>query len=123
MDYDGLSTKAKSLIQTYGTSLTLQRPSFSSFSPTLGSYSSETYTDYSVYGVIRSPGRMYSGDRFYGGVQIESGDREIVIATQATVTPDVGDLVKIAGVPYRIITVLPVSPGGTDLLYKTLCRR
>jgi len=123
MDYTALNAKASELIQNYGTSLTLQRPSFSSFSPTMGSYSTETYTNYSVYGLIRAPGRMYSGDRYYGGVQIESGDREIIIATQTTVTPDLGDLVRIAGVPYRIVTVLPVEPGGTTLLFKTLCRR
>ena len=123
MDYTSLNNKARSLIQNYGTSLTLQRPNFSGFSATLGSYASTTYTNYSVYGLIRAPGKVYSGDRYYGDVQIQSGDREIVIATQTTVTPAVGDLIRVASVPYRIVVCLAVSPATTHLLYKTLCRR
>jgi len=124
MDYDGLNAKARALIQEYGTSLTLQRSSYSSFSPTLGRYVSNATTSYTVYGVIRSPGRSQTGDVYWGGdVVIESGDREVVLATNDSVVPDAGDGLVIAGTPYKIIACNPCAPGGTDLLYKLLVRR
>ena len=123
MDYTNLKARAKSLIQNYGSSLTLQRASYTTFSPTLGSYTSNTTTSYAVYGVVRAPGRMWAGDRYYGSTIIESGDREVVFAVSTTATPDVGDSVLISGVAYRILVCNPVAPGETVLIYKTLCRK
>lgn len=124
MDYNNLNAKARSLIQSYGTTLILKVASQTTFDATLGQYTSNATSSYTVYGVIRSSGRMWGGDRYWGGdIIIESGDREIIIATQTTISPSAGDVIEIAGVDYKILACSPVEPGGTTLLYKTLCRR
>lgn len=124
MDYAALNTRARNLIQDYGTALTLQRASFTTFSPTLGRYTSNATTSYTVYGVIRAPNRMWMGDTYrFGDITIESSDREVVLATNDSVVPDVGDHLIIAGIAYRVLACNTVQPGGTDLLYKVLCRK
>jgi hypothetical protein len=123
MDYTSIQALATRLITSYGTSITLQRASYTLFSPTQGSYTTNTTSSHTIKVVLRSPGRKWIGDRFFYDTQIESGDREIIIATQTTLTPDIGDHVLIGSERFRLISILPVTPGGTDLLYKALCRR
>jgi len=113
----------RSLVHKWGTPLTLQRVGYSMFSPTKGEYTSTATSSFVVYGVIRASYRMWAGERFYFGVEVQSGDRDIIISTSASVTPLVGDIIQIKGVAYRLVVCQPVTPGGTDLLYKTLCRR
>lgn len=124
MDYAKLNLKVRTLVKNYGTPLTLQQASYTTFSPTLGRYTSNTTSNYKVYGVIRSPSRRWSGDVLWGAdTVIESGDREIVLATSASATPDADNTIIIAGVPYRIVACNPCEPGGTTLLFKILVRR
>lgn len=123
VDYSALQSRAISLIQAYGTSLTLVRATLGTFTPSVGGYASSTITNYGVYGVIRSPNRVYSGDKFYEGTVIKSGDREILLAVSTDITPTVGDAIMIAGIKYNIMVSLPVEPGGTVMLYKLLCRK
>lgn len=124
MDALSLNVLAQRLIREYGTAMTVTRVTSSTFSPTLGSYTSSTSTSFSVYGVIRVPQRrMWAGDRYYFGVLIESGDRELAVATPTTVTIEVGDIFKISGVDYRVVANLTVEPAGTVVMYKVLVRR
>jgi len=111
-------------MQSYGTTLTLQQPTYSAFSPTLGRYVSNATVSHEVTGLIRATDRIWTGDTYWGAdVVVEAGDREIVLATKDGVVPDVGDGLIVVGVPYKIVACNVIQPGGTTLLYKLLLRK
>jgi len=124
VDYNRLRLKARALIKDYGTPVVLQQPSFSTFSPTLGRYTSNATVSYTVYAVIRTTGRIWTGDVYWSAdTTIEAGDKEILIATSDAVVPNVGDGLVVDGEPFKIVVVNAVRPGGTHLLYRVVIRR
>jgi hypothetical protein len=123
MDYTSLANKATNLITKFGCDLTIKRNSLGTFNASLGSYSSLSTLTCTIKGVIRAPLRYKFGDRFADGTEIVAGDREVILSSSATLTPIVGDLLTIGSDDYNVVTVLPVEPGGVQLIYKALVRK
>ncbi len=78
-------------------------------------YSDPTETTVAI--VVSSYSKFLIDDK-----TIKANDREILITAAAGVTPAAKDHLKIGDDTYMLITVDPVSPGGTDLLYVAQAR-
>lgn len=127
-NYTGLRSTASRLITEFGSAMTLSRVSLGTFDNTSGTYASSTTTDYIVTGVVTALDFMSlymgRGDAvFTDGTVIQAGDKQVLLAVSTTVTPRNGDLLIIGGLAYNIVTVGNVSPSGSNLLHKCLCRK
>lgn len=54
------------------------------------------------------------------GLEIKATDRMVIMTSD--VKPLSGDSVLIGGAEFNIIAILPLSPAGTDVFYKVICR-
>lgn len=127
MDYSSLAKDVQSMLQEAGIAVTFMRHAVSEVEPDFnveaGEYIERDTTppvSYPVNAVITSPNRR--GEQYLAGVLIESGDRLLIVEAKGFV-PSPGDEVVVSGEKYAVVASDPISPGGVDLLYKTLVRR
>jgi hypothetical protein len=55
------------------------------------------------------------------GSLIQAGDQEVF--WQGTTAPIPTDKLTVSGVDYNVIAVMPIEPGGTNVLYQLQVRR
>lgn len=53
---------------------------------------------------------------------VQAGDKVGIISTDAEVTPDLHDRLRIDGVDFRFIDLKPLNPGGLTLLFEFVAR-
>lgn len=127
MDYTSLAAEALGSLQDAGFSMTLRRTTAGTFSPGGGTLSGGSTDDYIVTGLDQAPTMSQgggTGERFFSGVMVQADDRFLLLAAFGMeIVPAPGDLLIIDGVSYTIMAVIPVRPGGVDLLYRVLARK
>ena len=124
MDYTAIATNVLNLLTEYGMSMTLTRQTSGTFDAETGQYGSAVDTDYAAIGLVQAPNAKGEGDRYFPGTTIAAGDRYVILASSGmTVDPAAGDTLTIGGTAYSIVASMPVSPAGTDLLYRLLVRK
>jgi hypothetical protein len=103
---DGLRSTAKSLMDVFGTSVTVTRVTPGTYKPLTGQQA-ETTTATTLNAVVD----MYRS--FELSDQIRAADRKLLVAaSDVTFLPDVDDRVTISGDAYRIMSVNVMQ--GTD---------
>lgn len=59
-------------------------------------------------------------ESYVNGTTILASDNMVMM--DAAVKPDGGDSIRIGGKDYKIIDIMPFSPGGVDIYYEVICR-
>lgn len=121
MNYAALATKAASLVQSYGKSVTITRDSgtFNVATQELGA-GTTTYTTYAVEDNYNSAMRLMLSSR--QGTLIDSTDRRfwVAVVTGQVVQPD--DRITVDGVTLNVVRVDAIKPGLTTLLWEVQAR-
>jgi hypothetical protein len=60
---------------------------------------------------------------FMEGNLVQRGDKEVLIATGATLTITIGDTVIVDSIEYGVVGVQTLEPSGIDLFYRAIIRR
>lgn len=115
--YSSLAGTANKLLGKFGQSVTLRRRVVT-YTPATGGTSTTT-TDTTVNVVVDS----YRAERV-DGTLVRSTDRRVVVAaTGLASAPDAAtDVLIIGGVEHRIVSVEPVDPAGTPVVYTVQVR-
>ena len=126
-DYAAIATKVKDGLMRAGFSMTLTRETQGTYDPATGVYATGTSMDYTVTGLIQSK-RVYVdsdvGQTFFNGTLVQSDDQFVILASDGLdIIPAPGDILTISGTPYTVVTMIPLHPGGTDLMYRVLARK
>lgn len=132
-DYTADAADVLTALQEDGLAMTLTQKSGGTFRPAYGDYKNgagadtRTSTDYTVYGLIQSqtmPQSGNTGERYFNGTLIQTGDKFILMAASGlAVTPAPGDKLTVSGTVYSIVTHIAIEPGGTVLAYRLLVRK
>ena len=126
-DYAAIAVKVAGGLGKAGIAMTLRRATLGTYIPATGEYSGGSTTDYPVTGLILAQSLGTSGgvgQRFFNGVLVQTDDQFVLLAASGlAVDPAPGDLLIITGVTYSIVTMIPVRPGGVDLMYRVLARK
>ncbi len=126
-DYTTIAADALEALQEAGVSMTLRKSTPGTYDPAAGTYSGGSTTDYPVTGIIQSQTISQTGtvgQRFFNGVLVLTDDQFVLLAASGlAVDPAPGDLLIITGVTYSIVTMIPIRPGGVDLMFRVLARK
>lgn len=125
--YGNLATTAKSLLTEYGQEMTITRVTETA-DPVTGEISSivEESGTFQVVNPPASGGTVQAFDeRIAGeaGLLYDNIRFVIIAAKDAAFRPKRADIATLQGVDYFILGITPVSPDGTDLVYKAGLRR
>ena len=126
-DYTDIASRVKTGLERGGVSMTLRKTTLGTYDPAAGTYSGGSTADYTVTGIIQSqniPQTGSLGQRFFNGVLVQTDDQFVILAASGlAVDPAPGDLLIITGVTYSIVTMIPIRPGGVDLMFRVLARK
>jgi hypothetical protein len=127
IDYNEITVNAREALQGAGFLMTLRRATLGTYNPATGEYSGGSTTDYPIVGILQAQSLGTTGgvgQNFFNGVLVQTDDQFVLLAASAgDVDPAPGDLLIITGVTYSIVTMIPVRPGGVDLMYRVLARK
>lgn len=115
-DYAKMRTTAERLIARFGRSAELRRAKAHgpAYDPTIGP------DDYCPVTVVLGEYAVKEID----GTLIKAEDRKVTMSTEGvTITPETSDRLLIGSTLYDIVTIKPLEPGGTVLLWKMQVRR
>ncbi len=116
MDYDALAETTTRLLTAHGQAITLRRTSGGTYTASTDTYSGQTTTTLSAYGVVTN----YRADQIDGSA-IRRGDRRLVL--DASVTPTQADEVLLDGAYWSIVNIEAKNPAGTPISYVVQVRR
>jgi hypothetical protein len=126
-DYTAIAVKCKAGLTKAGMAVTLRRTTPGTYSPATGTYSGDVVTDYAAVGLIQSRSLYQTGSvgqNYFNEVLVQTDDVFIILAASGlVVTPAPGDLLIVSGVSFTVITMIPLRPGGINLMYRVLARR
>jgi hypothetical protein len=126
-DYAAIAGKVEAGLTKAGFLMTLRKVTVGTYNPATGTFSGESSSDYSVIGILQAQSLSVTGppgQRFFNGVLVQTDDQFVLLSASAgDVDPAPGDLLIITGVTYSIVTMIPVRPGGVDLMYRVLARK
>lgn len=113
-DYARSVATAQRLIANFGQAATLRRKTLTgtAYDPTVAT------TDYDCTVVVENY-RYFEVD----GTRILAKDKKVFLSTAGlTITPAVGDQILIESIVHQIINLMPLSPGGTVVMYELQAR-
>jgi hypothetical protein len=128
-DYAAIAVKVQAGLTKAGFMMTLRKVTDGTYNPATGVFSGGSTADYPIVGILQSQRLSSSegagtGQNFFNGVLVQTDDQFVLLAASAgDVDPAPGDLLIITGVTYSIVTMIPVRPGGVDLMYRVLARK
>ena len=119
VDYAAIQSKAALKIADFGSSMTVRVTARGSYNATSDSYT-ESYTDYSTYGLRRD----YSNQEL-GNTLIKANDVEFMISDADLPALRQDDNISIVDgdSTWYPVRIKPLKPGGTILLYKIQAAR
>ena len=110
--YGGLTTTAARLLLKYGQSVMLKYESGGTADPATGVVTvPATQETVNGYGVAS---RYKNAE--VDGTLIKSSDQRLILEKVSTV-PQVGWRAQVSGKEYKVMDVMPVSPGNEDVIY------
>jgi ABC-type tungstate transport system permease subunit len=119
MNYTAAAAKAATAIQKAGTSMALRVASAGTFTPSTGSVSGSTTTDYTCSGVLKNV--EY---KWIDNTNILATDMMVLVGgSDLSVEPKAGDTWLIGTEEFTVVAWRPVRPGGTVILHKIVIRR
>lgn len=123
-DYDAIAVKVAAGLAKAGVAMTLRKTVQGAYDPATGTFAAGVSTDYAVTGLIQSRSVSQAdsvGQRFFNGVLVQTDDQFVILEAGTVPAPE--DLLTITGIAYTVVTVIPVRPGGVDLMYRVLARK
>lgn len=109
---------ARTLIQKYGQSMSIQRVAEGAYDPTDGTVAAGTTTNYSAYGAPVD----YNANEI-DNKTIRINDIKVWLEVPTTETPVIGDVVTFDSTAFRIMNVETLKAQGSDIVYKLQVRR
>ncbi len=130
-DYTAIAARVKAGFEraqnTPPVAMTLRRTTTGAYDPDTGAFAAGSSVDYPVVGLIQARSLYQTGSvgqNFFNGTLVQTDDQFIMLAASGLVIdPASGDLLIIGGVTFTIVTMIPVRPGGVDLMYRVLARK
>ena len=122
MDYTSFTTLAQSLLNGYGTPITVFRRGGTNFNPGTGTYESTSDSTLTTSATVRSPSPRADGNAA-GGLVARSERVFTIPALGLAFTPRSGDLVTYGETKYTVDFVEPLAPGGVTVLLKLYSTR
>jgi putative N-acetylmannosamine-6-phosphate epimerase len=128
VDYNKLSNRVLTLIEKYGSAITLSYFSAGTYSPTEGSYTSSTYTNLGVSGIFDTVegynGRQTRPTDIITTILSEKIDAVAYIAASGITTPPtIADRITKMGERFEIVGKQQLRPAEISLLYTLFLRR
>jgi len=118
-DYRQIRQLAEQQIKEYGRPITIKGEIKGTFDPTTGKYTGGSQTTRQAYGIVTAYARNE-----IDGTLIQAKDQKVLLAADSlSAPPEVGELLVVGSVEYRVVSVRAVEPGGTALLYKVQVRK
>jgi hypothetical protein len=117
MNYPSLAATAARLVAQYGKSVTLRRPGAGTFDPVTGQTTPGTPTD----SAVKAAEVGYEANE-RDGTMVRAEDRRFLIAAAGILQPASSDRLLVGSADLAIVTVEPLEPGPTPLLYTVQCR-
>ena len=116
--YEQLQGSASRLLRDRGRLMTLRCRAGGAYDPASGA-AVVTQTDSPCFGAtFPFPALLIDGTR------IQAGDQKVLLAVQGlTFDPAIGDQLLIGGAVQNIISVQPIGPDGTVVIYRLQVRR
>ena len=125
-DYPAIAEKVKGGLTKAGFLMTLRKVTDGTYNPATGEFSGGSSVDYPIVGILQAQSLGTTGTvgQTFNGVLVQTDDQFVLLAASAgDVDPAPGDILIITGVTYSIVTMIPVRPGGVDLMYRVLARK
>lgn len=117
-NYGRSQTTALRLITKFGQDVTIQRKVTSPANPWDPSSGTTTSTDYAAKAVVSE---FKQG--LIDGEAIKYGDKNVIVAAKGLdVEPVTTDALIVSGITYTIVSINPVSPAGTVIVYEIQAR-
>lgn len=119
--YSGVAASALRMIKSKGMAMTLRVVTTDgTYVPGSGT-PAQTTTDYPVYGVLTNP-FVSQKQTFFSNSLIQSNDK-VVLMGAGNGDPSPGDIMIIGGAQWAVVSVIPIAPDGTPIIYKVQIRR
>jgi putative alpha-1,2-mannosidase len=119
INYNQLALTAEKLIQDNGKTLTLSQKSGGTFTPSTNSFSGETTTNNTIYGVFEQVDRNR-----IDGQNVKKEDKIILATTEtASVTIQERDTIIDGSDNWQIVNVEEVKPADKVIYYRLQVRR
>ena len=116
--YLQLQGTAGRLLGGRGRSMTLRKRTPAAYDPTTGAAGVAQFDTECVGAQFPFPALLIDGTR------VQTGDQKVLLsAAGLTVEPDTGDQMLIGGSVFSIVSVQPIGPDGTVVVYKLQVRR
>ena len=126
-EYGEIAADVLAALEEAGVEMTLGHVTPGTYDPATGDFTGSSTAYYSVTGLIQTQSLGTAGgvgQRFFNGILVQTDDEFVLlVASGLAVDPAPGDLLIITGVTYSIVTMIPVRPGGVDLMYRVLARK
>jgi hypothetical protein len=123
-DYVAMQAVSTTLLAQFGSDYSFTRSVYA-YNPATGETTS-TSQNWVTKAVIlaASKGTVEAfDDRFMSGTLIETNLRAMIIAYNSSFNPLPGDTVIAEGAQWNIVGVTPLSPAGTEILFKASIRK
>lgn len=120
MDWTKWQDKAASMIGNYGADITVRLLTRSGYSAASDTYATIATTDYVIKGLITN-----YDEADIDGTIIQNGDRRVLIYAKGlpALESSVDEIQIIyGGIAWNPISIVPLKPGGTTILYYLQCR-
>lgn len=114
-DYATSKATADRLIERFGQAVTLKRPTNTgtSYNPTV------SWASHAGRAVV-----LNYDNRDVDGTRVLATDKRVMLSKASlSIEPGPQDRLVIGGVEHGIVSVMPLAPGGTTLLYEIQARR
>ena len=118
--YDKTASSALRMIKSKGMAMILRVATEGAYIPGSGT-PTQTTTDYPVFGVLTNP-FVIQKQTFFANSLIESNDRVVLMGAGGG-EPSPGDIMIINGAQWAVVSVIPIAPGGTPIIYKVQIRK
>ena len=114
--YGNMAATALRLLTSFGQAVVFTRPTGDTFDPPTGSYSGGTTT------TITGVGSAFDYEKGeIDGTIVQKGDIRLIFEA-STVAPAQNDNCAIDSINYRVMSVEPLSPGGTNVIFTVQLR-
>jgi hypothetical protein len=116
--YDSMAATALRILTAKGQDLTLR--TIADTTPTTAYEPTRTPTDVTVKGVL-DDGLLTEVDSSTGAIVKADRRRYVIAASGLSAAPNIGDSLVDATIVYEIVSITPLAPAGTAVIYILLC--
>ena len=114
-DYTAKASSAKRMLASFGKYGYIKLSRFAGVHDPVAGTNTGTYSDIDLYAVDLDINKSLLNDGL-----VKATDRMVIMSSDAE--PSMPDTISIGSVDHKIINIVKISPSGTDVIYKVVCR-